>query len=390
MQFYLYISFLVFLFTYRYPPFASMLAIISFIYALLLKIRSGQAKFTKTELVSILAMVIYVSTIPSMGADWRELLFFIQFCFMLWIFRDASLSVDRFLKFVNLTYVLFVFLSYLVYFHIILPGFRPTLEGVNQFNETFSGIHVKTLIGFSGSTADIDSYSMLVFLLNLLFLRERKYSFLIMALALANTLWTLRLTPLVMLLSAVLFVVLPTRQNKAKLIALLTILFLVPFAPEILRALDYRNYYAFFIMTHGRYGIWEQYGDMVSRLDLAHILLGMRDTVLPDIRVFGSTIWQNNPHSSYLRIFLSSGLLVYLFFYGVMYGRMKNITDKKTLIIAISILVAALSNVNVFFNSNPIFLFTFLYFTSSVSIQRLRFNLSPVRPLGRNLEVHAT
>jgi len=121
----------------------------------------------------------------------------------------------------------------------------------------------------------------------------------------------------------------------------------------------------FDVITHGRADIWTGYADLLKHSSLSNVLFGFRGHELPYISVWGGTTLINHPHSSYLRMLLNYGILIYLFFIFSFYQKVKNIEDRKATFIVLAIMIAAITNINVFYNDNPVYLMTFFVFSQN-------------------------
>ena len=163
---YLNLTFLIFLLSYRFPELASLHVLTTFLMLLWLTWREDDIYFTHYDLALFALIVFNILLIPLLGVSWRELAFLAQFSLAILVFRRAQLDLPTFLKYANLTYVFYAMLSYLVYFGVVTPGIRGTLEGINQFEANSFGLSFRTLIGFNGTTAGIDAYSAIILLLN--------------------------------------------------------------------------------------------------------------------------------------------------------------------------------------------------------------------------------
>ena len=275
------------------------------------------------------------------------------------VFQSGFIERNQFLNFINSTYLIYIFLSVLVSFQLIPAGFDPGHEGLNQFDAVIGESEIKTLVGFGGSTADIDSYSVIVCLYNILFNSQQKQRVMMSVIAGLAALVTLRFTPLLSALLAF-FVVLGNlhymQLSRTVYIGLLSVSFLVLFAfPQIEDLL--------FLVTHGRSEIWSIYINIMGEDSFDKFLFGYRQAHLPPIAV---SVYQeefSNAHSSFLRIFMHWGIFVYIFFMFFLLHLYFETNSKKIIYMQSVIFTAAITNMNIFWNDNPIY-FVILFYLS--------------------------
>ena len=355
---YLYIIFLIHLFALE----EASLALLYGVLLLFIVNRKDVVKNKMQFLILGLIFSLNVLLIPFVGVCWRELALLMWFLLLLVYFRNKNISIREFVKFVNNTYVCYLFLSVLVTFHIIQPGF--TGEEMNQFDIDVGNSTMTTLVGFSGTTAAIDSYSSIVLLINLLF-STGKIRLLFSSISLLAMLLTFRFTPLVAMgfASSVIFL----RENKLITLYKLFVVtfcafsFFVPlFYIEDLDFLDE--------ITHSRAKIWIEYWYIWISSGISSMLFGIRQQHLPEIIFTESQGWFSNPHSSFMRIFLFWGTLFYFVFVVYLYKVVLRILNKKNLAIVSLVLVCAVTNSIVLWNENPIYILCLVYFTYNMAI----------------------
>ena len=361
---YFYILYFIFLSTFRYPELAGLYVLITSILLLSYYPKQTVQSFRKLVILILLVVIPNFILIPILGVYWRAIAFLIYFAFLVISFENIKPNVVHYVKFVNVTYVVYVILSYLVYFDIINAGLRLT-DIRNQFDEIYFDCNLKTMIGFEGSTAGMDAYSMLVMIINLAYFKVRKEAIYLIGLSLTNIIWTTRLTPWAMIIVPIIYLIIPSSIQKTKKLVILTIMFFSFLIPKLLSELLEIDIAIFNLITHGRADIWFEYSELLMKSSLNNILFGFRNSELPYVSVWGASYFENQPHSSYLRMLLANGLIIYLFFIYIFYYKYKNIENKKAIFVTLSIMTAAITNVNVFYNDNPIYLITFFVFTQT-------------------------
>ena len=361
-----YLTFIVYLTTFRYPALSGLYALFSILLFVKYYPTKTDGRFERKEAILALIVLLNLILIPLWGVNWREISFLIYFSFFSLAFDHIETDFSSYLKFVNVTYVVYVILSYLVYFNFFNAGFRSAADvGINQFDDLLFEQNITTLIGFDGSTGGIDAYSMLVLILNFVFRKERREALFIILLALINVIWSLRLTPWGMAVVPLLYFALPSSIQKTKKTVFVSLIFLSFLVPMIIGDLMKVDNLVFAAITHGRSDIWNEYFDLLKGSSLLRILLGFRDHDLPFVEVWGGTSLLNNPHSSYLRILLSFGIVMFVCFFIVIYRLLLRVKDRKSIYVVLAILVAAITSDTIFYNHNPVFLFTLFVVGSS-------------------------
>jgi len=316
------------------------------------------------ELLFLCIILFNVLLIPFIGVYLREFAFMIQFGFLILAFDYIDEPLGFYVKYLNITYVIFCLLSYLVYFNVIMPGLRPSEIGVNQFEILLFSGNIRTLIGFGGSTAGIDSYSIIVLLVNIFYIKLRPEARIIIVLAVFNALFTTRLIPWVMLLVPAIFFLVPGKGTKIKKILFLIMIAVSFLIPEFIEKNFHVKRYVFPYITHGRSSLWIEFTTLFFNNSLHDMLFGFKGDTLPWIKGAGSTRYLNQSHSTYLRILLRSGVIMYSIYFALFYNKLKSIVKTKTLFIVMAIMVAGITQENIFYNANPIFLTTFLIFAT--------------------------
>ena len=222
-----YLTFFVYLTTFRYPALSGLYALFSFILFLKYYPAKTDGSFERKEAIFALVVLINLVLAPIWGVNWREISFLIYFSFLFLAFDSLEVDFSKFLKFVNVTYIIYVILSYLVFFNYVNAGFRSAADvGINQFDDLLFEQNITTLIGFDGSTGGIDAYSMLVMILNFVFRKERPEALFIILLALINVIWSLRLTPWAMAVVPLMYFALPSSIQKTKKTVFVSLIFL--------------------------------------------------------------------------------------------------------------------------------------------------------------------
>lgn len=271
------------------------------------------------------------------------------------IINKKQIEIKTLLSVTNSFYLVYVILSFLVYFYIIV---WPTREVLNIFHVDFFGITFRTFIGFYGSTADIDSISMLVLLLNIFFNKNKSKNYYII-LSLFMVVGTLTVTPFASVFLVLVFMLFIKIFGK-KVIPLITLslftLFLV-ISFIILKVTNPSILELVGLITNGRDAIWRDMLLLYSNFDMMfQKILGFGNTDLFLIKPFGEWgVLTTNPHNSFFRIFIEYGIVIFIIFYFFISNKLRKCKKFSFMFICLFILTVCISNSEIFGFKNPIF-----------------------------------
>lgn len=290
---------------------------------------------------------------------------FTLFCVMsLYMFMEHNkLYMSDFIRFVNITYFLYLFFSLILYF------IYYDLSNANMFVIEFFGFHINTIVGILGSTANIDFYTVLVLLLNLFFnMKQSKYFLIILLFFIIF--WTNRSTPLVaMLFSGIIYLFI---RNKffagislvVFFVALAVVMMLVYLHADITYG-EYGFEYIMYRATHGRNIIWAlQIENILNNFSSLDYLVG-HFTYAP-VEVDWVDYMVENSHNSYLMNFFHAGISFFILLgtYFVIFLRKK--FNRKKFAVLMAILTAALTNSEIFLMVNPIYIIVMIYLVTGI------------------------
>lgn len=273
------------------------------------------------------------------------------------------------MRMTNVYYLVYLAMSLAVYFGVIDLG-----RTLNIFDSARRApwLSFPTLVGFYGSTAHIDSVSLFVGLVNLLFGRGRS-RLLMVAIALAACLASVRFTPFVSLGIAILATALVLTVKRARsvrrtlsvavalamvLSAPLTIAFtqLVPSS----RVEGFIN-----SATNGRLRIWQSMGETFAASPPLTKLFGSGSTE-PYYEVGGwprvhpvtkqvEPLWTTNPHNSYLAVALNLGLLVFVLLALALGSVVSRMQTWRSLLVTYYLLSVGITNAELFTFLFPVY-----------------------------------
>ena len=322
-------------------------------------------RFNTLDAIFLATISILMSASLLLRFEPMGMILFLLFLSIVIYFKVIKLSVTRLLRVINITYLLYLILSIISYSGIFLSQ-----EGslINSFFIDYGFISFETLYGLEGSTASIDSYSMLVLLLNI-FLNRGLMKYLIILITLIVVLWTARLTPIVMFFFSIgsYFVI----RNRFIATFILTSIFIAFFTFTFIEL--YFPYDDFFvknvpnsillhITTHGRTFIWaEQFKSISDNFHVIDYLIGNYKYAEVSIP-WGADGPYSNSHNSFFHLFFRTGvtaiIMVLFFIKKVFYN-----FDRRTFPVIFGIFLSATTNGTIFYVGNPVFLLILIYLT---------------------------
>lgn len=311
--------------------------------------------------VGIYLLLIVLMGVMSGGLSMSYLMLFFTvtlFCFSCY----AHLGIERLLLVTNVIYAVYLFLSVLLYFE-----FLPPSKELNMFEydaPSFLGGSFRTFVGFYGSTATVDSYSIIVALINLLFNKSAFWRWVFFLLGLCAAAATLRFTPFVALGGAIVISIcigfIKNQFVRNYIIIGLTIMcFLSPliflalfgiFGLDSLVTLD--------AITSGRASIWvAMLPNFFVSQPMVNILLGSVniDSTAVDLG-FSDGHLVGNPHNNYLSFLLRYGFVGWLALLIAFSKVLCRLTKTSYLLVATLLMLTAVTNSETFGIYFPIYL----------------------------------
>jgi len=321
-------------------------------------------KFNDIDLIFLITISLFIASGLFFRFEAMGIIYLLLFCSLIYYFKIIKLSVVKLLKVVNITYLIYLFLSISSYSGLILS---QNLDSLNSFNINYGFISFETIYGLEGSTAAIDSYSALVILLNL-FLNRKLTKYLMVAIALFILLWTTRFTPLVMLFfSCISYMVVKNKfRSVVALISIFIGFFLFTYLEMFFSHDDFLvkgtpNSVLLHIATHGRTFIWsEQMKSIIDNFGFFDYLFGNYSYAM--IQIPWSDGFTDNSHNSFFSLFFRIGIatifMIIFFIRKVFYN-----FDRRTFPIIFGIFLSATTNGTIFYVGNPVFLLILIYLT---------------------------
>ena len=319
---------------------------------------SFRFRIEKILSLEVCLLIIYLITGLKYGISSGDLNFLLLIVFLRIYFNNTNIDEEYFIKFINYTYIVYILLSILLYFSIIPPEILG--RDLNIFEKSLFGSPIRTFIGFGGSTADIDSYSSFVFTINLVLNKKKnRYSYIVLAAIIL--LLTFRVTPIIVIVAVVIYNIFSLRYISKNFSQMIFIIFSILCLLSFLVPYIFKGYNINFVeITHARDFIWNQYVDVIFNNPIEKVILGFRNQ-FPQIYIpWGIGGVTTNPHSSYLRLILSIGTM-FIGLYIVWMNRLRLVKNEYRTIV-ISILIAAITNSEIFSLGNPVYIISIYYF----------------------------
>lgn len=357
---YCYLIFAIFILTYKSSIFYLAIIPINLIMLFFARNKETKRDVLGMILISIIVVVFIISFIYNSDLKGRCLLFLFELIFLHYISCTINTHLDKIVKFINVTYLVYLFLSIINFRCMLNKG--VTIFGVdtlNIFRESVLGYSITTFCGLAGSTSDIDSYSGLILLINYIF-KVSKHRKVMLCTSLMVTLLTFRFTPLVSLVGVIfLFSIKSDKfcsivKNLIFLVSYNSFL-LVYIICDIVKSEKLQR--LLFKITHARSDIWIRFINMLKYEQKDSVLWGYKENI-PMINIDGSVLVHNNPHSSFLNILLIYGVIVFVLMEIYILFILKNIKLRPYMMIVSYMFICSITNEGIFYLRNPIWLIT--------------------------------
>ncbi len=314
----------------------------------------------------------FIITIPLLNTHIYLIFLAFKILLLLIFFSRVNISKNKFINYLNYTYILFFSISIFYWFFIPETAANTRLNN-EEFTVHFFSYSYQVLPGFRGSPSGIDTYSGTVLLLNATVKAGQKHRKIIILIALLGIFLSFRLTPiaglfLVFILSSILrkkyFFILINLTGMVIFILLLSILYITP---------EYKvmsNIYLSdiaYLITHARSYIWvKQLDIMINDYNIYHYFFGGFNAdkfSISLVQLSGASVGRNsvNPHNNYLLLFFRSPILftyMLLTFYWYAFTKL----SREYYLLFTFVLLAAYTNSSLFSLGNPIYLYIFIYF----------------------------
>ena len=342
----------------------SLIGLFAIFFIILLLKSKTYFKFNTFDTFFLISVFLCISLGVLFNYELMGIVLLLLYSSILLYFKIIKLTIVKFLRVINVTYLIYLLFSIASYSGIV---FAQDPDALNSFVNDYGFISFETLYGLEGSTAAIDSYSALIILLNM-FLNKNIFKYLMIIISLFALLWTTRFTPVVILFLAATSYVLV--RNKFLAVAALSSIFLGFFLFTFLE-MFYPNESFFIknvpnsmilqIATHGRTFIWsEQLKSIADNFSGLDFLIGnykYAEVFIP----WGKGVTSNS-HNSFLYLFFRIGVSAVVMISFLMMKVFYNF-DRRTFPIIFGVFLSATTNGIVFYVGNPVFFLVVIYLT---------------------------
>ena len=319
-------------------------------------------KFSYLDAILLISISFLISLGMMLYYELMGVVLLLLFLSILLYFTMVKLPMVKLLKVINITYLIYLLLSILMYSGLVVA---QEADAINSFLKDYGFISFETLYGLEGSTASIDSYSALIVLLNLFF-NNRLNKYLIITIALFALVWTARFTPIVVLFFSVIsygFV-----KNRFLAIFAISSIFLASYLfifiemyypDERFFNKNIPNSIVLHIITHGRTFIWsEQLQSIANNFKGLDFIIGNYQHA--EISIPWGKGLTANSHNSFFHLFFRIGITAVIMIIFLM-SKVFNKFDRRTFPIIFGIFLSASTNGTIFYVGNPVFLLVLIY-----------------------------
>ena len=279
--------------------------------------------------------------------------FSVYFIVIFLIFYYFYLSEKEVVHFLNITFLIYFILSFILFLF-------PTLPFIDYEYHSYPNRFIpwsNRFLGLEGSPAAIDAYAVLVLIVNYYYLKKKFNAIILVStfLSIITFFWTSSLSPLFAFALALVF---SRLFYKYKIVSISLISFLPIISIYVYRLMDINTAWFWVKFTQRRIQIWDT---MYAEFEKKSILEKLFGTIDP-IQVESYIGLTNNPHNFALFTLFISGIIFSILVYIVLVKRIYNINDKKHLFIIFFILFSSYTNRYIISLYNPVLIIILLYY----------------------------
>jgi len=300
-------------------------------------------------------------------------------CFSAYAFlRGNNIGIEDVLNHVNQFYIIYLVACLVMWLLEMKVG---AYEIGEKHTLDIFNINKSVLLGVDGSPASIDSFSALIFLLNLFF-GEARRRVLMLGISFIAIVLALRLTPVVaMTMSIFSYVVIANRISWSATIIVMNLVFVVflYLSWDIMQNIDSvqnKDYLYLYNATHARFAIWgQQINVMLENYSLSRYILGGFNNELFTVSLYqisGEELTRTtyNPHSSLLLLLFRNPFLFILTYLTYLFLIIKYF-DKRKAVIAIFIFFSLMMNSSLLATGSPVFTIVMIMLTFPVNLKKM-------------------
>lgn len=261
----------------------------------------------------------------------------LTFVSLYYFFLTYKVKAKTLLIITNLTFLIFLFFSILLYTRVI-----PAPQKLNMFTYNILGLKLTTFIGLYGGTASIDSFAMLVAVINVLHGSGKK-RYVMAFIAFFSSVATLRFTPYLIIILPLVSLYITKRQPFLTQRILVLIFFLSFLIPTIITSIFHYDLLDFVINRglNGRAFLWRDMLELYQEKSLVDRLFGFGKS--NDFIVKTWYFEVDNPHSVYLASLINYGIFIFMIFVIVVMKKIPRLLYKYKFVV-IAILSAGIGN----------------------------------------------
>lgn len=364
--------------TSMYYLFFELLLLVMFLFLFFMD--SGIYKKLPVGFYIISLIVILVSCLSYLVSpellvyNLHYIVYYILCIFAYAFFREKNMSIESAINGINQFYVIYLFVC------IVMWLFEFKLGAYNlgeKFTLEFFNINKSVLLGANGSPASIDSFSALIFILNLFFSVNRRKN-MMLGISLIAVVLSLRLTPIVaMTMSILAYVAIKNRVVWFSVVVVMNSVFIVILyvSWNIMQDIDSvqnQDYLYLYNATHARFVIWgQQIYVMLENYSFSNYVLGGFNNELFNVSLYqvsGEELTSStyNPHSSLLLLLFRNPFLFALTYLIYSFLIIKYFERRKAAI-AIFIFFSLTMNSSLLATGNPVFTIIMILLTLPVN-----------------------
>ena len=322
--------------------------------------------------LTVLKIIVFALFAFLFSRDIRLTLLILKFILLYSLFSHFRISAKEFIGFINKTYIVYVVISAIFFY--LIPNTLYQISYHPQFYADYFFIKFPIFRGLQGGTpASIDSYSAIVFVINLFNKKNNPLRKRILILSIVCILLSLRMTPLVALSLSLLTYPIITRPLRSVMILFSgTLLFLVfvlmLFYKPSLFGMDF--YELAYLATHARSMVWvQQITIILENYSFVDYLFGSFSSEKFSVTAFQITGYEkdqliDNPHNNYLLLFYQMPIPFLLVYFGFL-NKLRTNFNRNWFPAIMLLSIAGFTNSTIISLHNPIYIMIICFYLTN-------------------------
>lgn len=342
-------------------------------------------------IISLVSCLSYLASPESFIYNVHFIIYYFMCLIAFAFIRGKNIGIERVINGTNQFYIIYLTVCILLLlFNVKLGAYEVSnVHTLDAFN-----INKSVLLGLNGSPASIDSFSALVFLLNLFFKVSHRRK-IMLCISLIAVVLTLRLTPVVAIMMSIFFyLVIYNRSTCFSAVLVLNSAFIAILYISWSLMQDAGSYHdqVYLLLheaTHSRFVIWgQQIEIMLNHYSFVNYIFGGFNNELFNVsmyRIDGEELTKTsyNPHSSVLLLFFRNPFLFIIIYLSYLFLMIKYF-ERRAAAISIFIFFCLIMNSSLLATGNPVFTIVMILLTLPGNIkQKTNSVLIRVRGTGR-------